>query len=104
MYLKGTAKSSEDLSKSQFLKHLAHPATSLRDGVHDFILYISIFDPVTPIAFYLKSSHVVTVRIFDVNSREVATLAVENFSAGNHVVPWTAGNIPSGIYFYRLQA
>jgi hypothetical protein len=55
------------------------------------------------IIFDLASSSLVTLKIYDLVGREVATLASTRFSAGHHVVPWTPVNLSSGVYFYRLQ-
>jgi spore germination protein YaaH len=46
----------------------------------------------------------VTLKIFDVLGREVATLANEMRSAGVHSIRWDASSLPSGVYFYRLRA
>ena len=35
---------------------------------------------------------------------EVATLLNENKTAGNYIVGFNAANLPSGAYFYRLEA
>jgi hypothetical protein len=48
-------------------------------------------------------SHV-SLRVFDVLGREVAVLLDEVLSAGKHTHQWNAGNISSGVYYYRLQA
>jgi hypothetical protein len=50
-----------------------------------------------------KSSNV-TLRVFDILGREVATLINENQNAGRHVVDFDASNFASGIYLYRLEA
>jgi hypothetical protein len=42
--------------------------------------------------------------VFDNIGREVATLVNEELSAGNHTRQWNAVNMPSGVYFYRLQS
>jgi hypothetical protein len=36
--------------------------------------------------------------------REIATLVSETLPAGTYTRQWNAANMPSGIYFYRLQA
>ena len=46
----------------------------------------------------------VELKIFDVLGREVATLVNERKAAGSHSVRWDAAGMPSGVYFYRLQA
>ena len=45
----------------------------------------------------------VSLKVFDLLGREVATLMNEEQSAGWKEVQWNAANIASGIYFYKLQ-
>ncbi len=42
--------------------------------------------------------------IYDVLGREIATLVNQKQKAGNYQVEWSTSNIPSGVYFYTLQA
>jgi hypothetical protein len=46
----------------------------------------------------------VSLKIYDILGRELATLAHEKKNAGNYTVQWNAGSYPSGVYFYRIQA
>jgi photosystem II stability/assembly factor-like uncharacterized protein len=46
----------------------------------------------------------VTLKVFDVLGREVATLVNEARPAGVYKIRWDASSLPSGVYFYRLQA
>jgi photosystem II stability/assembly factor-like uncharacterized protein len=66
--------------------------------------YPNPFNPATTIFFSLPSKSSVSLKVFDIIGREVATLVSEEMSAGNHTRQWNAVNMPSGIYFYRLQA
>ncbi len=53
--------------------------------------------------FPQTSTHV-TLKIYDVLGKEIATLVNETQSAGRYTVDWNAGKNPSGIYFYKLSA
>jgi hypothetical protein len=66
--------------------------------------YPNPFNPSTTISFSLPSKSFVTLKVFDIMSREVTTLINKELSAGNYLQKWNAVNISSGIYFYRLQA
>jgi hypothetical protein len=66
--------------------------------------YPNPFNPSTTISFSLPSRSFVTVKIFDVVGREVATLVSEEMPAGNYQRQWNATGFPSGMYFYRMQA
>jgi photosystem II stability/assembly factor-like uncharacterized protein len=47
---------------------------------------------------------VVKVCVYDISGKEVATLVNEKLQAGTYEVKWNAGNLPSGVYYYKLTA
>jgi hypothetical protein len=66
--------------------------------------YPNPFNPTTRIKFDLpKSSHVL-LRVFDLLGEEKTTLVNKELSCGYHEIEFDAGNLPSGIYFYKLEA
>jgi uncharacterized Zn ribbon protein len=66
--------------------------------------YPNPFNPSTSISFNLPSRSFVSLKIFDLLGREVATMVSEEMLAGSYSKQWNAANLSSGIYFYRLQA
>jgi len=66
--------------------------------------YPNPFNPTTSISFTLPSKSFVSLKVFDLLGRGVATLVNEQKSAGTYTQKWNAANVSSGIYFYRLQA
>jgi len=66
--------------------------------------YPNPFNPSTTIAFALPKPSTVTLKLFDMFGRELATLAEGKFSAGRHQVVFDATSFSSGVYFYRMQA
>jgi hypothetical protein len=66
--------------------------------------YPNPFNPSTSISYELPSRSFVSLKMFDVLGREVATLVNEEKPAGTYSVTWDARNVASGMYFYRLQA
>ena len=62
------------------------------------------FNPETTIPYMLPDRADVTLHVFDVLGREVATLAQGMQEAGAHAIDWNASELTSGIYFYRLEA
>ncbi len=65
--------------------------------------YPNPFNPSTAIKFQIPNSNFVTLEIFDLLGRKVATLMKENLGAGTHSAEWNAAGFAGGIYFYRLQ-
>lgn len=67
--------------------------------------YPNPFNSRTNIQFDLPNTAVVDLRVFDVLGREAAVLvAGERLVAGTHVLSFDAAELPSGLYFYRLEA
>jgi predicted outer membrane repeat protein len=66
--------------------------------------YPNPFNPVTTIKYQIQELSFVTLKIYDVLGSEVTTLVNEEKSIGTYETTWYAENLPSGIYFYRIQA
>ncbi|MFA3783787.1 T9SS type A sorting domain-containing protein [Melioribacteraceae bacterium 4301-Me] len=66
--------------------------------------YPNPFNPTTNISFTLPHVSYVTLKVYDVLGKEISTLLNGEISAGNHSVLFNAINLPSGVYFYRLEA
>ena len=66
--------------------------------------YPNPFNPSTIIRFGLPAASNVSLKIFDVLGREVATLVNNELAAGYYNYQWNATNMTSGIYIYRLTA
>ncbi len=62
------------------------------------------FNSSTSISFGLQTKSYVSLKVFDVIGREMATLVSEELPQGKHSVLWNAMDMPSGVYIYRLQA
>ncbi len=66
--------------------------------------YPNPFNPSTTINYRLPMNTFVTLKVFDILGRKVETLIDERQTVGTHSVQFSALNLPSGVYFYRLQA
>ncbi len=66
--------------------------------------YPNPFNPSTVIKFSLPKQVFVKLAVYDVLGQEIALLENEIKSAGNYSVRWDAGNIPSGVYIYKITA
>ena len=75
--------------------------------VHSFILeqnYPNPFNPSTKINWQSPEANWQTLKVFDILGNEVVTLVNEYKSAGSYEIQFNAENLPSGVYFYKLQA
>jgi hypothetical protein len=75
--------------------------------IEHFVLnqnYPNPFNPTTCILYSVAGSGFVSLKVFDLLGREVATLVNEVKSPGLHQIEFNASNLASGVYFYRLNA
>ena len=66
--------------------------------------YPNPLNPSTNITFTLPKSVYVTLEVFNTLGQKVATLLDKKLNAGSHDVQFNAADLPSSIYFYRIQA
>lgn len=62
------------------------------------------FNPSTIIKFTLSKTEYVNIEVFNALGQKIKTLLNKHMIAGHHEVEFTAGNLSSGIYFYRIEA
>ena len=67
--------------------------------------YPNPFNPTTKIRFAVPKTANVTLQVYDITGKVVATL-INNVTvtAGNKEIDYNASNLASGIYFYRINA
>jgi hypothetical protein len=66
--------------------------------------YPNPFNPATNLRFTVPEARFVSLKIYDLLGKEVATFVSESLNPGSYSVQWDAARYPSGIYFYRLSA
>jgi len=66
--------------------------------------YPNPFNPVTSISFDLIESVQVRLQVFDTAGRVVANLVDGMLNAGRYTASFSASELPSGTYYYRLVA
>jgi photosystem II stability/assembly factor-like uncharacterized protein len=66
--------------------------------------YPNPFNPTTNIQYQIPNREFVTIKVYDILGNEVATLVNEEKPTGSYSVNFDAGELSSGIYFYRLTA
>ena len=65
--------------------------------------YPNPFNAQTTIQITLPIKDIMIVKVYDVNGSELKTLVHSIFDSGTHTIKWNAGDLPSGIYFIRMQ-
>lgn len=66
--------------------------------------YPNPFNPATTIRFSIPKQSQVTLKIYDVLGREVATIVNKEFESGVHEVVLDSRSLTSGVYIYQIQA
>ena len=62
------------------------------------------FNPSTKIKYYVPQTSNIVIKVFDVLGNEIETLVNEEKPVDTYELNWNAANLPSGVYFYRIQA
>ena len=65
--------------------------------------YPNPFNPSTIIKYTVPKSSRVTITVFDILGNKLETLTNEEKPAGAYELTWSAYNLPSGVYFYKLR-
>jgi hypothetical protein len=73
------------------------------DSYRLFDAYPNPFNSSTIISYQIPKSGLVTLKIYDVAAKEIATIVNEIKKAGSYTVSFNADDLTSGIYFYKLQ-
>ncbi len=66
--------------------------------------YPNPFNPTTSIEYSVVSSEYVSLKVYDMLGKEIATLVNEQQRAGRYRVNFDASSLASGVYIYRLSA
>jgi len=92
---------------TNFVVHLKDTTTGVEDASQPLSFQLSQnypnpFNPVTRIEYSAANTRYVTLKVFDIGGREIATLFRGIQPAGSYRVEFNASNLPSGIYCYTL--
>lgn len=66
--------------------------------------YPNPFNPSTDISFSIAKSDNVTLKVYNILGKEVATLVNGFYEAGKHSVNFDASNFASGVYLYTIKS
>ncbi len=86
-------------------------ATNIDESLNSELLQFSLeqnfpnpFNPTTKIVWTVKEFTPTLLKVYDVLGNEVATLVNENLNPGTYSIDFNASELPTGIYFYKLQS
>ena len=83
------------------------PVKNVNNYPKQFILYNNYpnpFNPATTIMFNIPVISKVSLVVYDINGRKVASLLDNNYNAGEYKIHFDGENLSSGVYFYKLTA
>ncbi len=66
--------------------------------------YPNPFNPTTSINYQIPTNNLVTLKVYNLLGEEIATLVNEEKPAGTYNVNFDGSSLPSGMYFYKLNA
>jgi hypothetical protein len=66
--------------------------------------YPNPFNPVTNINFDIPKNSIVSLDVYDISGKLVETIFKQQLNAGKYQVSYNAGNLSSGVYFYKLKS
>lgn len=66
--------------------------------------YPNPFNPTTKIKFSLPKNEYVSIQLYDIRGREAGAILNGKMDAGTYEIEYNAGNLSSGVYFYKITA
>ena len=84
-----------------------NPDSTANQSIEKYILYNNYpnpFNPSTKIKYSLPRQSHITLKVYDILGKEITSLVNEEKPSGNYQVQFNAANLPSGVYFYRIQS
>lgn len=72
------------------------------EGFELYQNYPNPFNPTTAIRYKLSAFSHISLKVYDILGREIATLVNRRESAGTHSITFNGSGLPSGVYFYRI--
>ncbi len=65
--------------------------------------YPNPFNPTTKIRYEIPKSTNIKLTVYDITGKEISILANQKVSSGSYEVEFNGENLPSGVYFYKLE-
>ncbi len=106
-YLFGGMKSDSSLSDALYRYKIEDTQIETMDQTPNvFCLYPNYpnpFNPKTTIQYAIPKAGRVSLRVFDLQGKQVKLLVNQYQSPGNHSISFNGSELPSGVYFYKLE-
>jgi len=93
--------------KSFWFQYPLSSIDNFEEQTDKFILYNAYpnpFNPNTKIKYSIQNSDMVQIKVYDIMGVEIETLLNEYKQTGTYEVEFDAGNLTSGVYFYRMTS
>ena len=95
-------------NRRSFVVAVGTSVVEREEGIpHVYALYQNYpnpFNPTSTIRFDLPEPVYITLTVFDVQGKAVATLVDGSMAAGSYTITFDAGKLPSGLYLYQLRS
>jgi hypothetical protein len=78
----------------------------LNNTIRDFFLeqnYPNPFNPSTTISFSIPKAENVKLEIYSITGELIEKIIDQKIKAGSYEYNWNSGNLPSGLYLYKLS-
>lgn len=93
----------KNIIENSFSSNCFDTPTEMTEPNSDLINELDISPQKVNITFLLEKNSFVNLKFFDSLGNEIAELVNKQLMAGEHLIPFSTNNLPSGIYFYRLK-
>ncbi|MFH1198274.1 MAG: T9SS type A sorting domain-containing protein [bacterium] len=102
--LKKLAKEIKNFYYSDYISYIINEKISTPFYFQLFQNYPNPFNPVTKIKYQIPENGMVTLKVYDILGREVATLVDQFQKVGKYDVEFNAKGLASGVYIYKINA
>ncbi|HMQ69814.1 MAG TPA: T9SS type A sorting domain-containing protein [Ignavibacteria bacterium] len=62
------------------------------------------FNPVTDMEFKISNKEIVSLKVYDISGKEVATIVNKELTPGIYIFSFDASGLTSGMYLYTLKS